>query len=162
MTRDATSTGIVDICRARLQRAVTGRIGASIRPPIAGCDDMSTALVVDDDPDIVSLVAHKLEQAGFEVRQATNGEEALASVADAIPDVVLLDIMMPGISGLEALERWRAAASTARLPVLLLTAKSQEADVERGFELGADDYVIKPFSPNELVRRVNAVLMRSP
>ena len=122
---------------------------------------MSTALVVDDDPDIRSLVARKLEQSGFEVRQATNGEEALASVAAGVPDIVLLDIMMPGVSGLEALERWRAAPATADLPVLLLTAKSQEADVERAFEFGADDYIIKPFSPKELVRRVNAILMRS-
>ena len=82
-------------------------------------------------------------------------------MAAGVPDIVLLDIMMPGVSGLEALERWRAAPATVDLPVLLLTAKSQEADVERVFEFGADDYIIKPFSPKELVRRVNAILMRS-
>jgi len=121
---------------------------------------MSSALVVDDDPDVCDLIAYKLEQSGFEVRRASNGLEALASVAAQQPDVVLLDIMMPGMSGLEVLEHWRVEASTARLAVLLLTAKAQESDVERGFELGADDYIVKPFSPREVVRRVNAVLTR--
>jgi DNA-binding response OmpR family regulator len=73
---------------------------------------------------------------------------------------VLLDVMMPGVSGLEVLERWRSNEATAGMPVIMLTAKAQENDVERGFELGADDYVIKPFSPRELVRRVTAVLSR--
>ena len=121
---------------------------------------MTTALIVDDDPDVCDLVAYKLEQSGFEVRRATNGQEALESVATQLPDVVLLDIMMPGLSGLEVLERWRVEPSTAHLAVLLLTAKAQESDVERGFELGADDYIVKPFSPREVVRRVNAVLTR--
>jgi two-component system, OmpR family, response regulator MtrA len=79
-----------------------------------------------------------------------------------VPDLVLLDIMMPGISGLEVLERWRADPATAAIPVVMLTAKAQENDVERGFQLGADDYVVKPFSPRELVRRVTAVLSRRP
>jgi len=77
-----------------------------------------------------------------------------------VPDLVLLDVMMPGVSGLEVLERWRSDETTAGMPVIMLTAKAQENDVERGFELGADDYVIKPFSPRELVRRVTAVLSR--
>src|SRR6202035_5853575 len=106
------------------------------------------------------LVAYKLEQSGFDVRRAQNGQQALDAVAAQQPDVVLLDIMMPGMSGLEVLERWRLDGSTARLAVLLLTAKAQESDVERGFELGADDYIVKPFSPREVVRRVNAVLSR--
>jgi DNA-binding response OmpR family regulator len=121
---------------------------------------MTSALIVDDDPDVCDLVAYKLEQSGFEVRRASNGQQALDSVAAQEPDVVLLDIMMPGMSGLEVLERWRVEGSTARLAVLLLTAKAQESDVERGFELGADDYIVKPFSPREVVRRVNAVLTR--
>ena len=121
---------------------------------------MTSALIVDDDPDVRDLVAYKLEQSGFEVRRAANGQEALESVAAQLPDVVLLDIMMPGLSGIEVLERWRVEPSTAHLPVLLLTAKAQESDVERGFELGADDYIVKPFSPREVVRRVNAVLTR--
>lgn len=121
---------------------------------------MTKALVVDDDPDVCDLVAYKLEQSGFDVRRAQSGQQALDAVAAQQPDVVLLDIMMPGMSGLEVLERWRLDGSTAKLAVLLLTAKAQESDVERGFELGADDYIVKPFSPREVVRRVNAVLSR--
>lgn len=121
---------------------------------------MTSVLVVDDDPDVCDLVTYKLEQSGFDVRRASDGEQALREVAAQVPDLVLLDIMMPGMSGLEVLERWRAASETARLPVIMLTAKAQESDVERGFELGADDYVIKPFSPRELARRVAAVLSR--
>jgi DNA-binding response OmpR family regulator len=121
---------------------------------------MTSVLVVDDDPDVCDLVTYKLEQSGFEVRRASDGDEAMREVAKRVPDLVLLDIMMPGISGLEVLERWRSDHATASIPVVLLTAKAQENDVERGFELGADDYVVKPFSPRELVRRVTAVLSR--
>jgi len=121
---------------------------------------MASVLVVDDDPDVCDLVTYKLEQSGFEVRRASDGDGALREVARRAPDLVLLDIMMPGISGLEVLERWRSDQATAGIPVVLLTAKAQENDVERGFELGADDYVVKPFSPRELVRRVTAVLSR--
>ncbi len=121
---------------------------------------MTSVLVVDDDPDVCDLVTYKLEQSGFEVRRASDGDAALREVARRVPDLVLLDIMMPGISGLEVLERWRSDQATAAIPVVMLTAKAQENDVERGFELGADDYVVKPFSPRELVRRVTAVLSR--
>jgi DNA-binding response OmpR family regulator len=121
---------------------------------------MTSVLVVDDDPDVCDLVTYKLEQSGFEVRRASDGDAALREVAKRIPDLVLLDIMMPGISGLEVLERLRSDEATAVIPVVMLTAKAQENDVERGFQLGADDYVVKPFSPRELVRRVTAVLSR--
>ena len=121
---------------------------------------MTSVLVVDDDPDVCELVRYKLEQSGFDVRRASDGDQALSEVEAEVPDLVLLDIMMPGMSGLEVLERWRANEATEKLPVIMLTAKAQENDVERGFELGADDYVIKPFSPRELVRRVTAVLSR--
>lgn len=121
---------------------------------------MTTVLVVDDDPDVCDLVRYKLEQSGFDVRRASDGDQALREVAAEVPDLVLLDIMMPGMSGLEVLEHWRANGATEKLPVIMLTAKAQENDVERGFELGADDYVIKPFSPRELARRVSAVLSR--
>jgi two-component system, OmpR family, phosphate regulon response regulator PhoB len=121
---------------------------------------MTSVLVVDDDPDVCDLVTYKLEQSGFEVRRASDGDAALREVARRVPDLVLLDIMMPGISGLEVLERWRSDVATAAIPVVMLTAKAQENDVERGFQLGADDYVVKPFSPRELVRRVSAVLSR--
>ena len=121
---------------------------------------MTSVLVVDDDPDVCDLVTYKLEQSGFDVRRASDGDAALREVAKKVPDLVLLDVMMPGVSGLEVLERWRKDEATAAMPVIMLTAKAQENDVERGFELGADDYVIKPFSPRELVRRVTAVLSR--
>ncbi|HUZ39643.1 MAG TPA: response regulator [Streptosporangiaceae bacterium] len=121
---------------------------------------MTSVLVVDDDPDVCDLVRYKLEQSGFDVRRASDGDQALREVDAEVPDLVLLDIMMPGMSGLEVLERWRANGATEKLPVIMLTAKAQENDVERGFELGADDYVIKPFSPRELARRVTAVLSR--
>jgi DNA-binding response OmpR family regulator len=121
---------------------------------------VTSVLVVDDDPDVCDLVTYKLEQSGFDVRRASDGDAALREVAKKVPDLVLLDVMMPGVSGLEVLERWRSDKATAGMPVIMLTAKAQENDVERGFELGADDYVIKPFSPRELVRRVTAVLSR--
>jgi DNA-binding response OmpR family regulator len=121
---------------------------------------MTSVLVVDDDPDVCDLVTYKLEQSGFDVRRASDGDGALREVAKQIPDLVLLDIMMPGISGLEVLQRWRGSAATAAMPVIMLTAKAQENDVERGFELGADDYVVKPFSPRELARRVTTVMSR--
>jgi DNA-binding response OmpR family regulator len=121
---------------------------------------MTSVLVVDDDPDVCDLVTYKLEQSGFDVRRASDGDQAIREVARKVPDLVLLDVMMPGVTGLEVLERWRADEVTAAMPVIMLTAKAQENDVERGFELGADDYVIKPFSPRELVRRVTAVLSR--
>ena len=121
---------------------------------------MTSVLVVDDDPDVCDLVRYKLEQSGFDVRRASDGDQALREVDAQVPDLVLLDIMMPGMSGLEVLERWRANGATEKLPVIMLTAKAQENDVERGFELGANDYVIKPFSPRELARRVTAVLSR--
>ena len=119
---------------------------------------MTRALIVDDDRDVCALVGYRLAQSGFDVCRAMDGEAALASVAAQLPDVALLDIMMPGLSGLEVLERWRVEPSTAHLAVLLLTAKAQESDVERGRELGADDYIVKPFSTREVVRRVNEVL----
>jgi len=121
---------------------------------------VTSVLFVDDDPDVCDLVTYKLEQSGFDVRRASDGDAALREVAKKVPDLVLLDVMMPGVSGLEVLERWRKDEATAAMPVIMLTAKAQENDVERGFELGADDYVIKPFSPRELVRRVTAVLSR--
>jgi two-component system response regulator MtrA len=123
---------------------------------------MTTVLVVDDDPDVCDLVTFKLRKSGYEVRRATDGDEARSAVAAELPDIVLLDVMMPGPTGLEVLEGWRSEPGTANLPVILLTALAQESDVERGFALGADDYIVKPFSPRELARRVAAVVARSP
>ena len=117
-------------------------------------------LLADDDRDIRDLVAFKLEQAGFEVRAVDDGLQALeAALADA-PDLLVLDVMMPGLSGVDVTRELRADPRTADVPIILLTARAQESDVETGFAVGADDYVVKPFSPRELVSRVNAVLAR--
>jgi DNA-binding response OmpR family regulator len=116
---------------------------------------MTRVLVVDDEVEIRNLVAYSLSR--FEVRTAASGAEALRAVAEEQPDVVVLDIMMPGLSGLGVLERLRADPVTARLPVILLTAKAHEAEVAHGYELGASDYVVKPFNPLELARRVQAL-----
>jgi two-component system, OmpR family, response regulator MtrA len=128
---------------------------------MAGGRDMTTVLVVDDDPDVCDLVAYKLRKSGYEVRCATDGDEAVSAVAERLPDLVLLDVMLPGPSGLEVLQRWRAEPETAVLPVILLTARTQEGDMETGLALGADDYIVKPFSPRELARRVASVIARS-
>jgi DNA-binding response OmpR family regulator len=122
---------------------------------------VSRVLVVDDDADIRELVAFKLEQAGFEVTAAADGQLGLDAALRGRPDLVLLDLMLPKLSGLEVCRRLREDPATAATPVILLTAKAQEADVQRAFSAGADDYVVKPFSPRELVTKVQAVLARS-
>lgn len=121
---------------------------------------MTRVLVVDDDPDIRELVSFKLRQLEIDVECEGDGEAGLAAAVANPPDLVLLDLMMPKLSGLDVCRSLRANESTARVPIIMLTAKAQEADVERGFALGADDYVVKPFSPRELVSRVQAVLAR--
>ena len=115
-------------------------------------------LVVDDDPHIRQLLAFAFEKAGLEVREAADGEEALAQVARAAPDLVVLDINMPRMDGLEVCRRLRA---TSDVPVLFLSSRDEEFDRVLGIELGADDYVVKPFSPREVVARANAIMRRS-
>lgn len=122
---------------------------------------MTTVLLADDDADIRDLVAFKLAQSGYDVITAGDGPSALAAAAGRLPDVAVLDVTMPGMSGLDVCRALRDDAATARLPVILLTARAQEADVQAGFGSGADDYVVKPFSPRELLSRVEAVLLRS-
>lgn len=119
-------------------------------------------LVVDDDPDIRELIAFKLEQMGHSVTSEKDGEGGLAAAMESRPDLVLLDVMMPKLTGIEVCQKLREEASTAGIPVILITAKAQEVDVERGFAAGADDYIVKPFSPRELATRVEAVLSRTP
>lgn len=118
-------------------------------------------LVVEDEPDIAALVAYQLAHAGFGVRTASTGAEALRALEMDPPDLMVLDLLLPEVDGLDILQSVRAKEETARLPVVVLTARGQEADRIRGLELGADDYVAKPFSPRELVLRVEAVLRRS-
>jgi DNA-binding response OmpR family regulator len=117
-----------------------------------------TILVADDEADILNLVRFGLERDGHRVVLATDG--ALDPARAEAPALCVLDVMMPKLSGLEVLQRLREDPATARVRVILLTARGREADVDRGFELGADDYVTKPFSPHELRRRVRAVLGR--
>jgi DNA-binding response OmpR family regulator len=122
---------------------------------------MSTVLVADDDPDVRDVVVFKLEQSGYEVLVAEDGGVALELARSAIPDLAVLDVMMPRMTGLDVCRELRARESTARIPIILLTARAQEGDVERGFAWGADDYLTKPFSPRELASRVRAVLART-
>jgi DNA-binding response OmpR family regulator len=119
-------------------------------------------LAADDNEDILALVAFRLERAGYRVLQARDGDEALRMALERHPDVAILDLMMPRLDGYEVTRRIRSAddESTRRMPVMLLTARAQEADVSRGFEAGADDYLRKPFSPQELLARVQAILER--
>lgn len=119
-----------------------------------------TVLVADDDEDILSLVRFRLERDGYRVLTAADGSAALEIARRDKPELCVLDVMMPKFSGLEVLEALRQDPNTASMRVLLLTARGAETDVDRGFELGADDYVTKPFSPQELRRRVSALLSR--
>ncbi|HEU5196135.1 MAG TPA: response regulator [Methylomirabilota bacterium] len=118
-------------------------------------------LVVEDEPDIRSLIVHHLEREGFRCRTAGSGGEAMARVRSRAPDLIVLDLMLPGMDGLEVCRRLRGDSATAGLPIIMLTAKADEVDRIVGLELGADDYLAKPFSPKELVARVRAVLRRA-
>lgn len=118
-------------------------------------------LVADDDPDILSVVKVNFELEGFEVDTAVDGEDALLKATANPPNVIVLDIMMPRMDGLTALHRLRGQASTANIPIILLTARGLPEDRVRGLELGADDYITKPFDINELVARVGAVIRRT-
>lgn len=119
-------------------------------------------LVADDDPDILDLITFRLERSGMRVIQARNGMEALEAARLKRPQVVVLDWMMPELTGIEVIEAMRADPELAHLPVMLLTARVQESDVVKGFEAGADDYLTKPFSPQELHHRVQALAARRP
>jgi DNA-binding response OmpR family regulator len=123
-------------------------------------DEAPRILVADDDEDILSLVAFRLERSGCRVLKATDGEEALRLALEEVPDLAVLDVMMPKLDGHEVTRQIRANETTSRIPVILLTARAQESDVAAGFEAGADDYVKKPFSPQELGARVQAILGR--
>lgn len=117
-------------------------------------------LVVDDEPDIVALVAYHLVKAGYRVSTSSNGAEAVAQAKQDRPSIIVLDLMLPGMSGFEVLEQLRADDSTRDVAVLMLTARKDEPDRIKGLSLGADDYITKPFSPQELVLRVGAILRR--
>ena len=122
---------------------------------------MARIVVADDDADIRDLVVFKLRQAGHDVEAVEDGAAAVEACQASPPDLVVLDVMMPGMGGLDATRALRLDPRLARVPVILLTARAQESDIEQGFGAGADDYVVKPFSPRELASRVAAVLARS-
>ena len=117
-------------------------------------------LVVDDEPDILELIGYNLARHNFDMIGVDSGEEAFASVRKSLPDLVVLDLMLPGIDGLEVCRRLKNDNRTAAVPVIILSAKGEEADVVIGLELGADDYLTKPFSPRVLMARIKAVLRR--
>jgi two-component system phosphate regulon response regulator PhoB len=121
---------------------------------------MPRVLVVEDEPDIAALIAYQLTREGFRVETAGNGPDALEAIGREVPDLVVLDRMLPGLSGDEVLARLKAESVTSNVPVLVLTAKREQEDRIAGFELGADDYLTKPFSPRELVLRARAILKR--
>lgn len=119
-----------------------------------------TVLIIEDEEDIVELIKYNLKKLGYQVLQANTGEQGLNVLQTKIPDLILLDLMLPGVSGLEVCKILRANPKTQSVPIIMVSAKGSEADVVTGFELGADDYVAKPFSPKILAARVEAVLRR--
>lgn len=128
---------------------------------IAQSVDSKRILVVDDEPDIVALVVYHLAKAGYKVSSASSGPDALAIAKRERPSLIVLDLMLPGMSGFDVLARLRDDENTTGVAVLMLTARKDEPDRIRGLELGADDYLTKPFSPQELVLRVGAILRRT-
>jgi two-component system phosphate regulon response regulator PhoB len=118
-------------------------------------------LIVEDEAPLVTLLRYNLEREGFDVAEASDGEEALLSIAERKPDAVLLDWMLPAVSGIEVCRQIRRATATRITPIIMLTARTDEADRIRGLNSGADDYVVKPFSPSELVARLRAVIRRA-
>jgi two-component system, OmpR family, response regulator MtrA len=122
---------------------------------------MTKILIAEDDEEIRELLLFKLRNVGFDAYGVEDGEAALTMAESILPDVIVLDWMMPRMNGLDACAALRSNPKFRALPIMLLTAKGQESDVERGFTAGADDYVVKPFSPRELVHRIEALLTRS-
>ncbi|MGH2514602.1 MAG: response regulator transcription factor [Ktedonobacterales bacterium] len=122
---------------------------------------MATVLIVDDDPFITRLVRVKVEQLGHTVETAGDGEEGLRKAMEIHPDLILLDLMMPRMNGLEMCRRLRAQPGGRAVPIVMLTARAQERDLEAGFAAGANDYLVKPFSPRELQARLRSLLDRS-
>ncbi|MFA5199200.1 MAG: response regulator, partial [Candidatus Omnitrophota bacterium] len=118
-------------------------------------------LIVEDEKDIIKMLEYNLKKEGFKVSDTRDGESALEEARRGHPDIILLDLMLPGIDGLEVCKSLKNDPKTSSIPVIMLTAKSQESDKIVGLELGADDYITKPFSPRELIARIKAVLRRA-
>ncbi|PCI37862.1 MAG: phosphate regulon transcriptional regulatory protein PhoB [Rhodospirillaceae bacterium] len=122
---------------------------------------MHTVLIVEDEPAQAEMLSYNLESAGFRIMIANNGEEGLMMAGESIPDAIVLDWMLPGLSGIEVCRQLRNIATTRDIPILMLTARGEEEDRVRGIETGADDYVVKPYSPREVVARVKGLLRRA-
>jgi two-component system phosphate regulon response regulator PhoB len=120
-----------------------------------------SVLIVEDEPPLVELLRYNIEKEGFGVQIATDGEKALLLASENEPDLVILDWMLPDISGIDVCRRLRARKETKSLPIIMLTARGEERDKVSGLDAGADDYIVKPFSPSELIARIHAVLRRS-
>ena len=118
-------------------------------------------LIVEDEADLALMMRYNLEAEGFRVSTATSGDEAAELMRETIPDLILLDWMLPGLSGIELCRRWRAREETARVPIIMITARGEEEERVRGLATGADDYMVKPFSIPELMARINALLRRA-
>ncbi len=121
----------------------------------------ATILIVEDEADLATLLRYNLEAKGFKALVANDGDEAIAIIAEVKPDLILLDWMLPVVSGIELCRRWRKNQETANIPIIMLTAKGEEGDKVRGLATGADDYMVKPFSTLELMARIEAILRRS-
>jgi two-component system phosphate regulon response regulator PhoB len=132
-----------------------------MKPTAQTANETPRVLVVEDEPDIAALIAYQLTREGLRVETAASGTEALTAVGREVPDLVVLDRMLPGVSGDEVLRTLRADPATSGVPVLVLTARREQEERIEGFELGADDYLTKPFSPRELVLRAQAILRRA-
>jgi two-component system alkaline phosphatase synthesis response regulator PhoP len=120
-----------------------------------------TILAVDDEEDVLELVRYNLDKNGYKVLTATSGEEALLKTHTKLPDLIILDIMLPGIDGLEVCKKLKHEPKTGKIPIIMLTAKGEESDIITGLEIGADDYITKPFSPKVLIARVRRILQRT-
>lgn len=127
----------------------------------AGMSAHPSVLIAEDDEDIANLLAHSLRKAGFTTEVRTSGDQVLARVRERPPDLLLLDVMLPGLDGRDICRALRSAPETAAIPIIMVTARAEESERIAGLELGADDYITKPFSPNEVVARVRALLRRS-
>jgi two-component system phosphate regulon response regulator PhoB len=122
---------------------------------------VATILIVEDEADLRELIRYNLEAEGFRVVSAESGDEAVDRIRDGVPDLILLDWMLPGLSGIELTRRWRSRDETARVPIIMVTARGEEEERVRGLATGADDYIVKPFSMPELIARTQALLRRS-
>jgi two-component system phosphate regulon response regulator PhoB len=121
----------------------------------------ATILIVEDEADLTELMRYNLEAEGYRIVTAESGDEAVERIRDGVPDLILLDWMLPGLSGIELTRRWRSRDETLRTPIIMITARGEEEERVRGLATGADDYVVKPFSMPELVARIQALLRRS-